>query len=411
MTPLPCDPDGQWPDSKFWLHAGWLIDGSGRAASRDTYIEVCDGIIRQVTSQFPDAPFDNLIDLGHATVIPMLMDAHVHLALSGTWDAGQRKGQLSFDPDHTGRAITRHLANHWRHGVSAVREAGDRDGSVWHYLGRRTTANRPPVSVALTRWAWHAPERYGTMIGRAPAPGVELCDAAADCFSNISHVKVIQSGINSIDRFGRQGPPQFTPQALSKLVQRAHEHQLKVMVHVNGDAAVRSAIEARCDSIEHGYFMGRGNLQRMADAGITWVPTIIPMVVLARSPQLTKSQRDIAKRTVDHQLEQLHLSREYGVKIGLGTDAGSPGVHHGAAVPEELALLISAGFSLEQAISSATAHNASLLGRHLCGALVPGMRADLLVVPNGPDRLVERLERIAAVCYHGQWQATSLLGI
>jgi len=403
MTLLPGARDGQWPDGTFWLHAGWLIDGSGRAAFRDNFVEVCNGFISRVTAKAPDSPFDNLINLGHVTVIPMLMDAHVHLALSGTRDAGQRQEQLTFDIEQTGNVISGHLASHWRHGVSAVREAGDCRGSVWHHLRCLTDSRRPPVSVAVTRWAWHAPGRYGTMIGRTPDSGIRLFQAAAEYFSDIDHVKVIHSGINSIDRFGHQGPPQFPKKDLAELVHQAHRRKVKVMVHANGEAPVRWAIDAGCDSIEHGYFMGRQNLERMADRSIAWVPTVVPMAALARSEHLTSSQKDTANRTVEHQLEQIHHAKAFGVRIGLGTDAGSPGVDHGAAVQKELGLLRSAGLSLEEAISCATAENAALLGRQRCGTLVPGQWADLLVIPHEPDRLIENLGAITAKCSHGQW--------
>jgi len=403
MTLLPAARDGQWPDGTFWLRAGWLIDGSGRAVSRDKLVEVRDGFIKRVTSEAPDSLFDKFIDLGHATVIPMLMDAHVHLALSGTGDAAQRQAQLSFDIKQTGGVIYDHLASHWRHGVSAVREAGDCRGLVWYHLRCRTDSRRPLVSVAVTRWAWHASGRYGSMIGRTPDSGTRLFQAAAEYFSDIDHVKVIQSGINSIDRFGHQGPPQFSREDLAELVHQAHRHKIRVMVHANGEAPVRWAIDSGCDSIEHGYFMGRQNLERMADRSIVWVPTVVPMAALARSEHLTSSQKDTANRTVEHQLEQIHHAKVFGVRIGLGTDAGSPGVDHGSAVQEELGLLRSAGLSLEEAISCATADNAALLGRQRCGTLVPGQWADLLVVPHEPDRLIENLGGIAAKCCHGQW--------
>ena len=174
------------------------------------------------------------------------------------------------------------------------------------------------------------------------------------------------------------------------------------MVHANGEAPVSSAIDARCDSIEHGYFMGRHNLERMAARGIVWVPTVVPMAALARSEQLTSSQKDTVNRTVDHQLEQIHHAKALGVRMGLGTDAGSLGVDHGAAVHEELGLLRAAGLSLEEAVSCATSDNALLLGKLRCGSLVPGKWADILVVPNEPERHIENVGGIIAKCHHGQ---------
>lgn len=378
------------------LHVGWLIDGRGGACQRDMVIGIKDGIIIDVK------PFrgnhTGLYDLSHATVLPALMDAHVHLVFSGTTDARRRKAQLNDSLEDLESVIFDHLQRHRLYGVVAVRDGGDRHGLVLQCKrGQRFGSDSP--YVAATCWAWHAKGRYGGMLGNAPPENLSLSDAIKDHLHNVDHIKVIQSGLNSIDRYGHQGPPQFSQEMLSRTVMIAHAAQRPVMVHANGKEAVQIALDAGCDSIEHGYFMGLDNLKRMADLGTCWVPTAVPMAELAKAPSLSDSQREVARRTLDHQLEQIHQARAFGVTIALGTDAGSFGVDHGAAVGTELGLFIKAGFSIEQAIACASANVAPLMGFSDRGSLVPGKRADFIIVPCAADQVLNNLNRIASVVY------------
>jgi imidazolonepropionase-like amidohydrolase len=148
--------------------------------------------------------------------------------------------------------------------------------------------------------------------------------------------------------------------------------------------------------------MGEENLRRMADQGVCWVPTVVPMAVLAEAANLTSDQIDIARRTVDHQLAQIQKAIELGVVMALGTDAGSQGVDHGAAVRQELALLMTAGMRLAQAVQCATGHTARLLRLADRGELRLGCRADFLVVDGNPDRLLSGLEHIASIWVGGR---------
>jgi imidazolonepropionase-like amidohydrolase len=242
------------------------------------------------------------------------------------------------------------------------------------------------------------------MIGQAPPEGKPLPEAAAGHFDRAHHVKVVQSGLNSIDQFGKQSEPQFDAATLKQLVRRAHARQLPVMVHANGEIPVRLAIEAGCDSIEHGYFMGKENIARMADHRITWVPTAVPMDALTNLAQLTRAQRDVACRTLNQQLEQIFLAHDSGVRMALGTDAGSIGVQHGLAVHRELRLYREAGLTIEAAVRCATLDNARLIGFRDRGVLDAGFRADLVVVPGPPDQLIEGLAGIETVCIVGNWK-------
>ena len=113
----------------------------------------------------------------------------------------------------------------------------------------------------------------------------------------------------------------------------------------------------------------------MADKQITWIPTAITMAALMQQDSISAEARDIAKRTLNHQLEQLRLARKYGVPVGLGTDSGSNGVNHGKAVWQEMQLYNSAGFNSSDTVQCASVVNAMLLQANDMGMLRVGKKA------------------------------------
>jgi len=382
------------------LRVGWLVDGRGGPVAEDQVVRIDQGRIRSVAPYFSSSLRDaGLFDLTGTTILPALMDAHVHLAFSGSLNPTIRQVQLEQTPLQAEAAIKAHLQAHLDNGIIAVRDAGDNLGQVLKIKSDHKT----PVHLAATCWAWHAPGRYGAMIGRAPGPGESLAQAVARCPRGMDHIKLIQSGINSLDRFGLETTPQFSDAELVAVSRAAARQGLPIMVHANGRAAVLSALAAGCDSIEHGYFMGLDNLRRMADQQVFWVPTAIPMAALTRDGVLSPARADVARRTLEHQMQQIETARQSGVRIALGTDAGSMGADHGAAVRGELALLMDAGLSLPQAVKCASLNVARLMGLKDRGALQPGWRADFIAVHGSPDQLPGSLENIAGLCICGRW--------
>jgi imidazolonepropionase-like amidohydrolase len=175
------------------------------------------------------------------------------------------------------------------------------------------------------------------------------------------------------------------------------------MVHANGLMPVQEALDAGCHSVEHGYFMGRENLEKLAQSRVAWVPTVIPMASYAGESALSREEADVARRTVEHQLEQLRTARALGVNVVLGTDSGSLGVEHGKAVTQELRLLVDAGYSIEAALECATARGAELLGmRDRLGRMAPGMPASFVVIDGPPAELLDRLGTPHSVWVRGQ---------
>jgi imidazolonepropionase-like amidohydrolase len=386
--------------TKTAYRAGWLIDGSGAPAVKDRIIVVQDGsVIRICGPDDPDVEGLSAVDWSDCTVFPALIDSHVHLVMSGTTDPCVRKKQLNNDYEQRREIIAAHLKQYLAHGVMAVRDGGDHNGDVLRYKSDPSNGSMPDVTVAAPGRARRAQGRYGKLIGIEVAKGESLAESFFKKESCRDHLKIVNSGLNSLTQFGVESAPQFDGEELERLVAKARKRGLTIMVHANGALPVKLAVEAGCDSIEHGFFMGRDNMLRMADSGATWVPTAVTMK--AYSDYLEKqghrsdpSFAEVSRRNLEHQLEQISIARELGVKLALGTDAGSPGVHHGSSIKTELLLFVAAGFTVEEAVRCASRNGALLMGLSGRGKIAPGMRADFLAVRALPDRLPKSIDRI-----------------
>ncbi len=394
-------------DPPLWIRAGWLVDGTGGPVQKDVLLRIqydrlkaVDPAVHPADSGQP--PPGDILDLSHCTILPGLVDAHVHLALSGTTDPEARRLQLEAPYEKAEEVIERHLQSHLSCGVLAVRDAGDRAGHGLRYRDERLHRAGIPVCVRVAGRAWHAPERYGRLIGRPPGNLAGLAESIRRDASGADHVKIVHSGLNSLLDFGKQTRPQFDEKDLREAVRAAKARGLRVMVHANGEDPVREAVRAGCDSIEHGFFMGRKNMDRMARRGTVWVPTVCTMAACARALPTGSREARGAEKNLDHQVRQLGEALEAGVRVALGTDAGSLAVHHGRAAADEIRLMIQAGMRVEEAISGATRTGASLLGlERQLGTLKPGMPATFVGASGGPDQIPNSLVNPALVMIEG----------
>lgn len=391
MSSLPL-PQPSLPE-RILIFAGWLIDGSGGPVQRDRLLEIASGHILSIKPINPDQKnCPGLIDLSGCTLLPGLVDCHVHLFMSGTVDPAARSHQLQAPFNDIRDVIKRHLVAQLACGVLALRDGGDYAAHTLRYKTECLSSEEIPVHIRSAGKAWHAPGRYGSLIGRPPLKGYTLAQSIRNVKEAVDHVKLVNSGLNSLTLYGRETPPQFSLDQLKEAVQAACSLGLKTMVHANGKRAVGLALQAGCHSIEHGFFMGRENLEKMAESGIPWVPTLFPMEAYSRMLKPGSQEAETAKRNLEHQLTQIRTALEYGVTIAVGTDAGSLGVHHGSSVLEEIKLLLSAGLPLEKALQSATSNGAALLDLEKeMGILKPGMPATLIVTKGAPDNLMDAL--------------------
>ena len=389
------------------IRAGWLLDGSGAPIQANMQLTVVDGYIESIRriseTDFsrPEILKANTFDLTACMILPALVDSHVHLSKSGTVDQTVRTRQLDAGFRVAKKAICNHGRRHLMAGVLALRDGGDQIGHTQRYKRIHWSSHLTPLQIKIAGRAWHREGRYGRWIGRPFESYNAFLNAVKQEARDIDHIKIVNSGLNSLAEFGKETLPQFGVEELKKLMSAAKENNLKTMVHANGRKPVQTAVAAGCDSIEHGFFMGNDNLKAMADKAIFWVPTAVTMEAYCPYLKQIGKTSDVARRNLDHQLEQLVKACEYGVPVAVGTDAGSPGVDHGIAVIDEMKLFMKAGYSAEEAVRCGTFNGAKLLGIPDMGLLAPRMPATFIAVRGDPLGFPNSLKKIQGIYVKG----------
>ena len=387
------------------IRAGWLIDGSGNKAVKDCLIILAGERIAAVTeiTHSPEIPSEYM-DFSDSTIVPGLIDSHTHLTMSGIPDPRIRNVQIT-DAYHCAETrIKKHISDYLKYGVVAVRDGGDFHAHALRYKNNLQSKKDIPVTIYAAGNGWHKKGRYGQLLGMYLEPGRDLAQAVhEDLKPGTDHIKIVNSGLNSLTEFGRETSPQFTKEELSRTVAAAGCMGLRVMVHANGNIPVRIAIESGCHTIEHGFFMGDDNLKRMADNKIVWVPTACTMKAYMEASEAQTRGRLVSEKNMIHQFEQIRKAMEYGVTIALGTDAGCPGVYHGSSVIDEFKILIEAGFSVEQAVKSATSNAKKVIDDDAnYGTISEGMPATFVALKGKPHNFPGSLAEIRGIWIDGK---------
>ncbi len=383
------------------LQVGWLIDGSGAAVQSNMRIGLHNGIIRSIrtiTEPLPATAESEvaILDLSNCTLLPGLIDSHVHLALPPTANQSPPGEKMTTMRDR----ILTHLNQYVTRGILCIRDGGDPACSALHYKADQRIQDMP-VDLKAASMAYHRPGRYGHLIGRVLSLDRTLSEGILQAPMDGDHIKIVNSGLNSMIDFGKQTAPQFDANELDAAVKAARQRGFKIMVHANGNIPVKLALDAQCDSIEHGFFMGTANMEQMAASQTIWVPTVHTMQALKQRLMQQGENTDVVQKNLDHQIAQIQRARELGVRIALGTDAGSTGVAHGQALIKEMRLFLDAGYPIEKVIECATQNGALLVGLSQAGRIKKDLPAHLIAVSGPPSQLPESLEDIEVIYHKG----------
>lgn len=370
--------------------ASYAFDGTRFLPGGATVLVDGERIIGVESAGF-DVPEDCTVTSYDGTILPGLVDAHVHLVSDGSVGSLERVGVL--DDAAIDAEIARSLAAQVAAGVTTVRDLGDR--------GFRTLAFRDRAEPGLPRVLTAGPPvttpgGHCHYLGGVAADDLALAAAVAErAERGVDVVKVMASGgflTPGSDMVGIQ----FVADQLRLVVEAAHRVGLPVLAHAHSLVAIEAALAAGVDGVEH--FTGITNegsvltddlLERTAAAGVAVDPTLgNDQSVLDRMPAPPPAVLEIMTR-VGLDLEGFFAQRyadvgrmrAHGVRVVPGVDAGAaPMKAHGNAWRAVLDL-VTAGFPLAEALAAGTSGAADACGLGgVTGELRAGRAADLLVV-------------------------------
>lgn len=400
----------QSQENRVIVRAGRLIDGAGLPSEENVSLDIVGGVIEKLIKGGTDANIMadpgqcsiKILDFSKLTVMPGMIDCHVHLALDGN-NFNQALTSWN-DPEKFFKRVEKDLLNTLSKGIVAVRDAGDSSKMGLKCRKKILEGKLTGPMVMAAGYALRRQDKYGSFLGpplNTKAINETVSQLAAQ---GVCQIKVLASGVVSFKEYGQVGKMQFSSEELKQIVAAAKDHGLKVMAHASSDPAVKLCIDAGVDSVEHGYFISPDSLGAMAEKNIAWIPTVIPVAIQARPPhnkQHSPESLQVIDRTYKRQLEMIALALETGVTLGVGTDAGAAGVLHGRSYPEELALLKRAGLGNRDIIKAATQNSAQILGLGQ-GTIEPGQPASLIAVEGNPMKDLAALFNVKHIILPGE---------
>jgi imidazolonepropionase-like amidohydrolase len=392
------------------LSGGQVFDGTG-AAVADADVAIADGQIVDVGSGLDG---DEQVDVSGLTLLPGLIDCHVHVMVSGVDLVRRLQRPFSY---HFFQAV-RNLQATLDCGITTVRDAGGADLGVQRAVEDGVIEGpRLRISItALSQTGGHGdgwlPSGLTTSLMTAhPGRPSGVVDGPEEMRKRVR--EIIRAGANVIKVHTsggvlspRDNPrhAQFRPDELEALMAEARAAGLPVMAHAQATDGIKNAVRAGVRSVEHGIYLDDEAIDMMLGKGTWLVPTLVaPHAVLtaaAAGSQLPDGVLAKAQEVVTAHADAFKRAVAAGVKIAMGTDTGvGP---HGTNL-DELPLMVAGGMTPAQVLAATTSSAAELLGlADEIGTIMPGKRADLVAVAGDPFDLADLKGNIRAVYQAGR---------
>jgi imidazolonepropionase-like amidohydrolase len=380
----------------MWLTGATVVDGTGRDPAEGLAVRVADGRIAGLGERPPAGA--EVVDCTGMTVVPGLIDAHVHLGLSSAIDPADRYeisvAELAADMFENCR---RTLAA----GFTTVRDVGGIDAGLAGVVacgkvaGPRILHCGPILCQTGGHGQLGADWEPADLWHRHDVPGLRSMSLPGDGPDQVRHnareafrrgagfLKMCVTG-GVVSRHDALSDTQFTVAEIAAAVEEARARGTYVTVHAHNNEGVRNAVAAGVRCVEHGSLIDDDTANLLADDDVALVPTFAVVDRIAQDVTATGLSEDIAARLGgirQTMADAVHAARRAGVRIGSGSDLIGPGQDHRGQE-----LVIRAGLETPMAaLESATRVNADILGLgDEVGTIEVGKRADLAVVAGDP---------------------------
>ena len=342
---------------------------------------------------------DEIVDLGDLVLLPGLMDMEVNLLMGGRGETGL-SSSVTDDPATRVLRAVGNARRTLRAGFTTVRNLGlfvKTGGYLLDVaLGKAIDANWidgpriVPAGHAITPTGGHldptmfsafAPDVLKLTLEEGIANGVDEVRKAVRY--QIKHgaqlIKIcVSGGVMSLT--GAPGAQHYSDEELRAIVDEAHRRGLKVAAHTHGAEAVRHAIDAGIDCIEHGFLIDDETIAKMVEAR-TWM---VPTTRLADAMDISKADPALKAKAAEmfpKARTSVKAAYDAGVRIAVGTDA--PAIPHGRNA-DELAALVERGIPALDVLRAGTVNAAELIDADDRGRIADGLLADIIGVPGNP---------------------------
>lgn len=369
-----------------------LWDGTGAPPRRGATVAIRDGRIGESAGGH-DA---QVVDVGGRTVLPGLINVHVHLTLDGEPNPAQTVAQQR---GARGAArVIRNAERTLRAGVTTVRDLGAGDHGLLELrseLGPRVLA----AGRCITMTGGH-----GHFIGVEADGTVEVARAVRrELKAGADVVKLIASG-GVLTPGTAPGAASFSRAELAAGIEEAHKAGRRVAAHAIGTQAVKNALAAGIDTVEHGSYLDEEAIALLRERGAALVSTLSAyhqVVAHGRAAGIAADAVAKAEAAIEANTRSFQAAVRAGVRVATGTDAGTPFNPHGG-IALELTLMVKAGLTPARALLAATRDAAAVLGLEAeIGTVEPGKWADLVIVDGDPLATIQDIARVAAVVRAG----------
>jgi len=393
------------------LTGATLYAGAGPGPVRARAVVVERGRISAIVPEGRRPADGTVLRLDGLTLLPGLINAHVHLCLGGEADPVKTLSEDS--PVTTAiKAVTR-ARRTVEAGVTTVRDLGGRDSVALAVRDAVRTGLVPGPRVLAAARGICMTGGHGWRFGReADGPEEvrravrEQLKAGADVIKILATGGVMTPGVEP-------GSPQLTPEEIRAAIEEAKKAGRRIAAHAQATAGIAACVDAGITSIEHGVFLAEPIARKMAREGIALVATLVaPEAIIAGGvaagiPAFAVRKAEAVRAS---HVESFQIAMRAGVPIAAGTDAGTPLNPHGSIVPE-LALMAKAGMPPLAVLDAATSVAARVLGlEEETGRIAPGLAADLVAVAGDPGERLEALDDVRLVVANGRIVVNRLTG-